>query len=129
MEGKTSISSRHKELADRLRGSLSYGQHYAYLLDWYANDRNGWLSQVPQVPKPAEKSPIVDEHVKATLTDVLESLQHLDEKIERVRSDHRKAMLSQPPVNSVKASTVRPGRRGNIFTRLVDGRRFDRLNQ
>ena len=126
MEGKTSISSRHKELADKLKGSLSYGQHYAYLLDWYANDRNGWLSQVPQAPKPAEKAPIVDEHVKATLTDVLESLQHLDEKIEKVRSDHRKTLLSRP---SVKANAARPGRRGNIFTRLVDGRRFDRLNQ
>jgi hypothetical protein len=35
-------SVRHKELADKLRGNLSYDQHYGYLLDWYMNDRNGW---------------------------------------------------------------------------------------
>lgn len=70
MEIKTSLpNSRIKELADRFKGDMSYSQHYAYLLDWYMNDRNSW--------KPNGRQPEV-----------------------KVRSKHR----------------------GNIFTRLVDGR-------
>ncbi len=66
-------STRHKELADKLKGNMSYGQHYGYLLDWYMNDQNGW--------KPDGK-----------------------------------------PEIKVKAR-----RRDNIFTRLVEGRRFGRI--
>jgi|GEM_PF-1743122 len=129
MEQKTTppkISARHKELADRLRGDLSYKEHYAYLLDWYSSDRNGHIPAVPgaQNAQGAVNAPgmvVADGHVKKTFDDVLESLKHLDQKIERVSVAHRTGIPGKP----IKVGRTK--RAGNIFTRLVDGRRFERI--
>ena len=126
MERKTTppkISPRHKELADQLKGDLSYKEHYAYLLDWYSSDRNGHRP-VTSVSQDAPNTPnivVADGHVKKTFNDVLDSLKHLDQKIDRVSMVHRSGV-------SGKAIKVGKSKRaGNIFTRLVDGRRFERI--
>lgn len=58
MENKIStLSERHKELADKLKGNMSYDQHYGYLLDWYTNDRNGWKPDgKPEIKVKARRS-------------------------------------------------------------------------
>jgi len=119
------ISPRHKELADQLRGDLSYKEHYAYLLDWYSSDRNGHKPAVPGAQSALNAPGVVvaDGHVKKTFNDVLESLKHLDQKIDSV------AMRSGSGSGS-RGKAIRVGktkRAGNIFTRLVDGRRFERV--
>ncbi len=121
MEGKISnLSARHRELADQLKGSMDYNQHYAYLLDWYVNDRNGWLAQAPK-PEPKPNGNTAEAHLKDCLKDVVDALKHLDRRIDIVSNGHSA---------KVKAKVrVRPGRAGNIFTKLVDKRRFDGLNR
>jgi hypothetical protein len=106
MDSKAQLpTARHRELADQLKGGMSYAQHYAYLLDWYMNDRNGWN------PKggPEAKGASAEDHVKESLKDVLDSLKHLDRRIDRVSG-------CMAAVNS------RGARRGNLFTRLVSWR-------
>ncbi len=56
-----------KEKADILKGSLSYKEHYNYLMDWYLKDRKLDLPQA---------------EVKESLKDVLEALKYLNAKIE-----------------------------------------------
>ena len=121
--GKAGISPRHKTLADNLRGKRSYKEHYAYLLDWYSNDRNGFNTKSPETSAQAQKlqdlkAPqfvVADSHVKNTFNDVLESIKHLDQKIERVSTNR-----------GTRIKVGKTKRAGNIFTRLVDGRRFHR---
>lgn len=108
-------SPRHKELADRLRGDRSYKEHYAYLLDWYANDRNGFPAGGKSTKDAKVNVPsiaIADNHVKHAFNDVLESIKHLDRKIDRVSAGSEGS--------GIKAEKTR--RAGNIFTRLVERR-------
>ncbi len=56
-----------KEKADILKGSLSYKEHYGYLMDWYLNDR---------------KLELPHGEIKESLKDVLEALKYLNAKIE-----------------------------------------------
>jgi hypothetical protein len=117
---KPLIGPEARKIADQLKGNLSYGQHYAYLLDWYMNDRNGWKAKAPAAAADGNGrngEAIADEHVKRSLGDVLESLKHLDKKISRV---------SAGQAGSAKIK-VDAKRQGNIFTRLVDGRRFEKI--
>ena len=116
---KPAISIRHKKLADQLRGNMSYKEHYAYLLDWYANDKNSWRVRHGK----QATNHLHDTHVKETFNDVLESLKHLDNKIEAVSDT-----IAYDINKAEKRMKVGAKRMGNIFTRLVDARKFKRIN-
>jgi hypothetical protein len=105
-------SARHKEMADRFRGDRSYKEHYAYLLDWYAKDRN---DNVPDANK--YNKAVADEHVKQSLQDVFESLVHLDKKIDKV------AVLNKLKKKGDKIKAARRSER--LFTKLIDTGRFE----
>ena len=110
---KHKITLRHKELADRFRGSMSYKEHYAYLLDWYANDRNAWAPDAGiKSIENRRKAAAETEHMKQSFKDVLDSLVHLDKKIDRV------AVISKIRQRGEKVSKARPSQR--LFTKLID---------
>ncbi|RLI97928.1 MAG: hypothetical protein DRO99_02070 [Candidatus Aenigmatarchaeota archaeon] len=116
MEHKTpKISRKHMVMANKLKGDMSYSEHYAYLLDWYVNDRNGFLNQAPT---PSPKTPEIrmqpgvrEEHFMESMRDVLDALKHLESKVSKGSTHNRKRAKGT----------------GSIFTRLVDGRRFSKL--
>ena len=110
---KHSITPRHKELADRFRGGMSYKEHYAYLLDWYANDRNAWTPEASiKSIENRRKAAAETEHMKQSFQDVLDSLVHLDKKIDRV------AVISKIKQRGEKVSKARASQR--LFTKLID---------
>jgi hypothetical protein len=145
------IDPEAKKLADKLRGDMGYGQHYAYLLKWYMNDRTGKHAGVKAPIAPVNGGngstrtsgsniTAVDDHVKESLKEVLESLKHLDRRIDRVSVQQKtvrpQSKATQPQTQTQASEQVtadkpkikvdRAQRLGKIFTRLVDKRRHSK---
>jgi len=135
-----------RKRADSIRGKMDYAQHYSYLLNWYMNDTNSWRKVADQA-----SNIVVHDHVKESLNDVLESLKHLDWRMRKIERKHKEIEKSRQDTVRVEpliqenagkeesdpnrfarlASPFRAkknanGRPGNVFTRLVDGRKFEK---
>lgn len=134
-------NEKHRDAARKLKGDMTFDEHYAYLLEWYMRDRKGHLNQAPEPGYNYQNiTQVTQDNLTASLHDVVDSLKHLDSKIERVhrrieKHGHvaKKEIMHETPSN-IGQSTSRAKENiysfgGNVFTRLVDKRRFERVDE